>query len=126
MYLSKWLMVPAILWPAAAAAQDGSLTITLTDYAFAPAAIVLKANVPAHLRLANDAAKPHSFSAPEFFAAATLAPGDLAKVKRGTVELDGRQSLDLTVTPLRPGSYAVRCTHFLHAAMGMTGSITVQ
>ena len=110
------------------AAQDApqTVTVTLSDYAFAPGAIVLKANAPAHLHLVNETAKGHSFSAPEFFAASTLAPEDLAKIKNGTVDLDGGQSLDLTVTPLRPGSYGLRCTHFLHASMGMTGSITVQ
>src|SRR5271154_3121395 len=103
MHLQRLMMFLAVSSMTAppAAAQDASqtVTVTLTDYAFTPGVIVLKANTPAHLHLVNGAGKSHSFSAPEFFAASTLAPEDLAKVKHGTIDLDGGRSLDLTVTP---------------------------
>ena len=40
--------------------------------------------------------------------------------------LDGGQSADITLVPERPGTYPLRCTHFMHSAFGMRGSITVQ
>jgi uncharacterized cupredoxin-like copper-binding protein len=118
----------ALLWPIAdASAQTAApITITLTDYAFAPASFDLKAGTTYQLHLVNNSSKGHNFSAPEFFAASQIAPEDMAKVKNGTVELADGQSADIAVTPGRAGTYAFVCTHFMHKTMGMHGEITVQ
>jgi len=100
--------------------------VTLTSYAFAPSMISLKANVPVRLHLVNNATKSHNFYAPEFFAASTIAPADKSKVVDGGVDLDDGQTVDLTITPTRSGSYHLECTHFLHAMLGMTAQIKVQ
>lgn len=110
-------------------AQGQSLTpvnITLSSYAFAPGEIDLKAGTAYRLHFVNSASKGHNFSAPEFFAAAEIAPEDQDKVRKGLVELDSGQSVDITITPTRPGTFALECTHFMHEAMGMHGSIVVQ
>ena len=110
-----------------AQAQDAQIvTVTLTSYAFTPNAIDLKANVPVKLHLINSAEKGHNFSAPEFFAASAIAPADQSKIEDGAVEVDGGQSVDVTVTPGKPGRYDLKCTHFMHTTLGMTGTITVQ
>jgi len=108
-------------------AQTGAepINIALSDYAFAPAALSLKAGTAYHLHFTNAGSKDHDFTAPEFFAASQVAPEDQAKIKRGTVEIDKGKDVDVTVTP-SAGNYKVNCTHFMHSAMGMHGTITVQ
>jgi len=115
------------IWSASASAQNApeTLTVTLSSYAFAPDSITLRAGVPVRLHLVNSADKGHSFSAPEFFAAASVAPADQSKVENGEVEVDPGQSVDLSVTPARAGTYSLDCSHFLHAIMGMRGHIAV-
>jgi plastocyanin len=124
-------IIPAILAIAAfasgAAAQSmAPVTISLSDYAFAPNALTLNVGAPTRLQFTNSASKGHSFSAPEFFAASQIAADDQAKVKNGTIEVAGGQTIEVTVTPGRAGSYALNCTHFMHSTMGMHGTIIVQ
>jgi plastocyanin len=102
------------------------ISITLTNYAFTPSTLDLKAGVTYHMHFINAGSKDHNFDAPEFFAAAKIAPEDEAKVEKGLVALDGGQSVDITVTPDYPGTFPVECTHFMHKMMGMRGNITVQ
>ncbi len=121
-------IVVLLLAAAAAQAQPAPQTInvSLTSYAFSPSTITLKAGNTYRLHLSDDASKGHNFSAPEFFAASTVAPEDQARIKDGAVELDGGEAADITVTPQKPGTYPLRCTHFMHSMMGMTGQIIVQ
>jgi plastocyanin len=114
-------------WASIAQAQtDNLINISLTNYAFTPGAITLQAGTAYHLHFINSGSKDHNFSAPDFFAAAQIAPEDQAKVAKGLVALESGQSVDVTVTPARSGTFAVECTHFMHGMMGMHGTITVQ
>ncbi len=110
----------------ALAQTDNLINISLTDYAFTPATIALKAGTAYHLHFINSGSKGHNFSAPEFFAASQVAPEDQTKVVKGLVALESGQSVDVAVTPGAAGTFAVECTHFMHKMMGMHGSITVQ
>ena len=103
-----------------------SLTITLSNYAFTPNALALQAGMTYQLHFTNSGSRDHNFSAPAFFAATEIAPGDQGKVQKGSVEVPSGQSVDITLTAGQPGSYPVECTHFMHKSMGMHGSITVQ
>jgi len=120
------LAVPLAPMASALAQTATPISITLTDYAFTPGALNLKAGISYQIHFVNNGSKGHSFSAPEFFAASQVAPEDMAKVKNGVVELDDGQSADVTITPGRAGVYAFTCTHFMHKMMGMHGEITVQ
>ena len=102
------------------------ISITMTNYAFTPDALNLKAGTTYHMHFINSGSKDHNFSAPEFFAAAQIALEDQAKVTKGLVALEGGQSVDITVTPGQPGTFSVACTHFMHKMMGMHGNIVVQ
>lgn len=126
--LTRLFFLAALLAPASAAlAQtDNLINISLTNYAFTPNAITLKAGTTYHLHFINSGSKDHNFSAPEFFAASAVAPEDEAKVKKGLVGLESGQSVDVTLTPGRAGTYPVECTHFMHKMMGMHGNITVE
>lgn len=117
-----------------AAAQDPSGTawssvetveIKLFNYRFMPDTLTLRQGQAYRLHLVN-AGGDHSFSAPEFFAAAQIAPEDAGAIAKGEVELADGETRDIRVIPQRAGAYDFRCTHFLHAPMGMRGRITVQ
>lgn len=112
-------------WAQDAQAGAETITISLSDYAFAPAALNLKAGTAYHLHFTNAGSRDHDFTAPEFFAASQVTPEDQAKLKRGTVAIDKGKDVDVTVTP-GAGNYKVTCTHFMHSMMGMHGTITVR
>lgn len=103
-----------------------AVNISLTNYAFTPSAINLKAGTTYRMHFTNDGSKGHNFNAPQFFAASQIARGDESKIDDGSVELDPGQAVDITVTPNRAGTYSLDCTHFLHSMLGMHGNITVQ
>ena len=118
-------LIVTLLTAGAQAQTAEQRNISLTDYAFTPAEISLKAGTAYHLHFTNAGSKEHDFTAPEFFAAAQIAPDDQAKVKKGKITLDKGQEIDVTVTPAA-GIYKVTCTHFMHSMMGMHGTIAVE
>lgn len=123
--LSLFSLVLAL--PAAAVAQPAPrpVEVQLSSFAFTPAAISLRAGEPIVLRLSNNGRGGHNFSAPEFFAAAQIAPGQNVTMRNGAIEVPSHQTVALRLTPAR-GSYRLRCTHTLHSSFGMRGSINVQ
>jgi len=120
------LAIPLVPMADAMAQDVTPISITLTNYAFTPNALNLKAGTTYHMHFINSGTKDHNFSAPDFFAVSQIAPEDQAKVEKGLVALEAGQSLDITVTPSHPGTFVVECTHFMHKMMGMHGSIVVQ
>jgi plastocyanin len=99
-----------------------TVEVQLSSFDYAPSTIRLKAGEPVVLRLVNTGKGGHNFAAPQFFAAAGGVSGP---VQRGRVEVGGHQSADVRLTPAR-GTYKLKCTHTLHSAFGMTGSIVVE
>ena len=97
-------------------------TITLTSYAFAPAALRFAAGQPVTLNFVNQAGKGHDFTAPVFFAHARILAGS---APRGRIALKGGATATITLIPAA-GNYAAHCSHFLHSSFGMTGTIIVQ
>jgi plastocyanin len=109
----------------AQAPQPAIVTVTMTNFKFNPATIQLRAGTPTILHLVNDASGGHSFSAPEFFSAAEVAPASQPLVRDGTVQVAKHSAVDIALTPAA-GEYALKCTHTLHAAFGMKGTIVVR
>ena len=120
------VLVPLGGMDGAMAQTATQISITLTDYAFTPGTLDLKAGTAYQLHFVNSGSKDHNFSAPEFFAAAQIAADNQTKLSKGIVELGSGKSVDITVTPGSAGTYAVECTHFMHKMMGMHGNIVVQ
>ena len=117
--------VVALLCPASVAAQT-RLTVSLTNYAFTPSTLDLKAGETYRIHFSNDSDKSHDFTAREFFQSSAVDPGDKAELEDGEeVELESGQSVDITLTPNRAGTYPATCTHFLHSMLGMNGKIVV-
>lgn len=119
--LALLLASPAIL-SAQAPSAPRVIEVRLSNFDFSPSAITLPAGRPVVLHLVNEGGGGHNFSAPQFFAAAADVSGP---VRRGAVEVPGRQSVDIRLTPAR-GTYRLKCTHTLHSAFGMNGQIVVE
>lgn len=102
-----------------------AVEVVLSDFRFTPAALELKAGERVMLHFSNQGSGGHSFSAPDFFAAATIDPASAPLVAKGKVEVKKGASVDVTLVPAK-GKYPLRCTHFLHGAFGMKGSIEVR
>lgn len=97
--------------------------VRLKNFAFTPSTLHLRPGVPVVLRLV-DTSGSHSFSAPELFAASTLDPATVALIRDGKVEVP-EGGVELHLTPNTPGEYAFHCTHLMHSAFGMKGTIIV-
>lgn len=97
--------------------------VMLSNFAFAPRSLHLKAGQPYVLHFTNAGSGGHNFSAPEFFASAQYPSG--VGPDDGVVELHKGASADVSLVPVA-GQYKLKCSHFLHATMGMTGDIVVE
>jgi plastocyanin len=89
-----------------------------------PEQIRLKAGVPIRLRLDNESDGGHTFSAPTFFAASSFRPGS-SFPSNDTVEVGSHQTVEIALVPGTPAAYPLECTHFLHSAFGMNGTVEV-
>jgi plastocyanin len=108
----------------AVAGETETIIVRLSNFAFEPEHLRLKAGVPVRLRLVNDSDGGHDFSAPEFFAASVVLPGFLAPAN-GELAVVSHQAVEVALVPHTPGTYRVECTHFLHSLFGMHGTIEV-
>lgn len=116
----------AAAFPAfAQAPQPSTVSVTLSNFKFDPATVQLRAGAPTILHLVNSASGGHSFSAPQFFAAARVTPASQALVKNGTVDVPKHSAVDVELTPAA-GQYPLKCSHMLHSTFGMKGSIVVR
>ncbi|HEX3346626.1 MAG TPA: cupredoxin domain-containing protein [Acetobacteraceae bacterium] len=124
------LLTIASLVPIAASPQSvrapeaATITIRLSSFAFTPERIRLRVGVPVHFHLQNESSGGHDFSAPALFSASVVTSGLVPS--DGTVEVSAGTSVDITLVPRTPGTYQIRCTHFLHSLFGMTGTIFVE
>lgn len=106
--------------------QAETVEIDLTNFAFAPAQLQLKPGVVYRLRFVNKTSGGHDFTAKAFFDAAAIDPEDEAAVHNGMVMLAGNKSADIRLMAPKAGRYEARCTHFMHAGLGMKGEVIVQ
>ena len=107
------------------AAQPITAAVDLTNFKFTPAQVELKANLPTILQLRNDSSGAHSFSAPAFFAAARVDPASVRLIQKGKIEVPAHATVQVALTPTA-GQYPLKCSHPLHAAFGMKGTIIVR
>jgi uncharacterized cupredoxin-like copper-binding protein len=112
--------------PASAAPADQQIDVALSNFSFAPNMLHLQRNTSYTLHLMNTASGGHSFSAPQLFAAAQIAPEDSGKIANGRIEIPAGQAVDIHLTPMTAGSYAIVCTHFLHQSFGMHGTAIIE
>lgn len=123
----------AALLAGTSAAADGAvdwsraetLDVQLRSFEFSPNQIQLRAGAAYRLRLINNTSGGHDFASSGLFAAVRLAPEDAALVKDGEVDVPKQSTVELRFVAETPGTYKLKCTHFMHAAMGMTGTATI-
>lgn len=126
------LLLVLLLAPAAVAAQQVSwsdaetVTVTLSNFAFAPERIELDHGRTYRLHLVNAASGGHNFVARDFFAGATVAPADRERIVNGKIEVPAGGSVDVRLMPPEAGRFDLHCSHFGHSAFGMTGEIVVR
>jgi uncharacterized cupredoxin-like copper-binding protein len=101
-----------------------TVTVRLTDFDFVPSDLTFGSAQPVKLMLVNDGSGVHDFSAPAFFAAASLRQGSAAPAG-GKVSVSKGQSAEIDLVPGAAGKYPLTCTEFLHEMLGMTGTIAV-
>ncbi|KLE36128.1 hypothetical protein AAW00_05440 [Aurantiacibacter luteus] len=118
-------LTPQIAPASTAFAQAQRIEVTLSNFAFAPQTLSLRAGQPVVLVLTNASNGGHNFAAPDFFAATQIAQSDAAVIADGQVEVAANSSVELRLVP-RAGAYDVECTHFGHSIRGMIGSIVVR
>jgi plastocyanin len=107
-----------------AASATETITVRLSNFAFDPGHLRLKAGVPVRLRLVNESGGGHDFSAPAFFSASSVLPGG-STPSNGEMAVGSHQTVEIALMPRMPGTYRVECTHFLHSFFGMHGTVEV-
>jgi plastocyanin len=117
-------LAPLLFVLTAAAPAGQRVDVALSNFAFTPATIELTHGQSYVLHLSSKGG--HSFAARAFFAAATMAPADRARITDGKIELEGGENVDIRFTAPKAGVYPIKCTHFLHAGFGMTGKFVVR
>jgi plastocyanin len=108
----------------APASEIKTITVRLSNFAFDPDHLRLKAGVPIRLRLVNESNGGHDFSAPAFFAASGFLPGSPV-APNGEVAVGSHQTVEVALVPRAAGTYHLECTHFLHSFFGMHGTVEV-
>jgi plastocyanin len=106
--------------------QSTDVSIAMSNFAFAPSHIVLQRGKPYRLHFVNDSSDGHTFKAPELFDAAIIAPDARSKIEDGAIDVAKHTTLDVALVPTTAGHYAVECSVFLHAMMGMTADVVVE
>jgi uncharacterized cupredoxin-like copper-binding protein len=104
-----------------------TVQVQLANFSFTPKTIVLDHGHSYVLRLVNAASGGHDFTAPQFFAAASVAAADRSKVTEGEVEVPAGKEIDIHLTaPGSAGRYKLKCSHTFHKMFGMSGEIVVR
>ena len=122
------LLIAALAEPATAApdwSRPARVEVELDNFSYRPKTIRLRAGQPVLLRLVNSSSSGHDFTAPRFFAAATVRPQDQATIGRGSIEVRGKGSREVMLVP-RAGRYPLKCGHAFHKMFGMSGTIVVE
>lgn len=121
-----------LLWLSTQHAVDAQVagpqlvSVELSNFEFSPNTLTFEHGRTYRLHLTNTSSGGHDFTAPEFFAGSTIDKGDRKFVVDGKIRLSAGQSVDITLTPREPGTYKLHCSHFMHGAFGMHGTITVR
>ncbi len=108
-----------------------TVTVTMTEYAFSPSRVLLKAGTPTKLVLRNEGKEHHYFVAEKFFGtiATRKVQGSDGEVKTPLLtaaEVYAGKSLEWFLVPTEKGTFDLVCTVKGHADRGMKGTIEVR
>jgi len=109
-----------------------TITVTMTDYAYNPAAVGFRLGVPYKLVIENKGSQKHYFTAEGFFRAIATrklqsnTDGEVKAPYFSAIEVYPGRSLDLYFIPVKTGSYPLICTIEGHTDLGMKGEIRIE
>ncbi len=108
-----------------------TVTVTLSEFRFAPARLSFQGGIPYRLRLRNVGTRDHTFVTPGFFQAIAAeklvsADGEAARPYLQSIAVPPGVEKELFFVPVKTAVYGVKCTVFLHESFGMEGKITVR
>lgn len=108
-----------------------TVTVTLSEFQFAPARLSFQSGVPYRLRLRNAGTRDHVFVSPGFFRAIAAeklvsADGEIARPYLQSIAVPPGAGKELFFVPVKTAVYGMKCTVFLHESFGMEGKITVR
>jgi uncharacterized cupredoxin-like copper-binding protein len=112
--------------------KQDTITVTLSDFAFAPETLVFREGIPTRLVIENRGNQKHYFTAEDFFRAIATrkvqsnTDGEIKAPYFTAIEVYPGRSLDLYFIPVTRGTYPLRCTIPGHAELGMKGKIRIQ
>lgn len=121
-------LAPMLVFAGGAFAQPGkpiAIDVQLSEFSFAPAQLDLNSGQAYLLRLTNSGKHAHDLSAKAFFQTAALDPGASAKIDHGEIDVPEGQTVEVELTPGKPGSYEMHCSRPMHSMLGMKGKIVV-
>jgi len=111
---------PAVDWASARV-----VTVKMVDDKFVPDRLVFQRGIAYRLRMENDGADIHDFTAPEFFDAITIRnPEVLERTRKDEVSLQPKEQKDLYFVARKPGRYKLVCVN--HDWDNMVGAITIE
>lgn len=108
------------------AQQPTVLEVHLSSFRFTPNLVQLEHGRPYILRLVNDGGGGHDFTARDFFTASLMTSAERAQVTNGEIEVPSGQVREIRLTAPNAGTYALKCSHTFHKALGMKGKIIVR
>jgi uncharacterized cupredoxin-like copper-binding protein len=101
-----------------------SVEVVMVDYRFIPDHLTFQHGVHYRLHLENHGSETHEFTAPTFFATATIGNPGVLSNEHSEVLMQPGDKKDVFLTPRTPGTYDLRCAD--HDWYGMVGGITVK
>jgi uncharacterized cupredoxin-like copper-binding protein len=116
--------LPLVLAATASKPEPVSVEVVMVDYRFIPDHLTFQHGVHYRLHLENHGSETHEFTAPTFFAAATIDNPDVLSNEHSEVLMQPGDKKDVFLTPRTPGTYDLRCAD--HDWYGMVGGITVK
>jgi len=128
MRIASFIILPlALMASSSVSGQAPALVeVHLSNFRFTPRTLVFQHGQPYTLRLVNRAGGGHDFTAPEFFARASVAPASRALVEGGEVEVPPGQVREIRLVAPPAGTYRLKCSHSFHKFFGMSGNIIVR
>ncbi len=108
-----------------------TVTVTLSEFRFAPARLSFRSGVPYRLRLRNAGTQGHTFVSPGFFRAIAAeklvsTDGEFVRPYLQSIAIPPGAEKELFFVPVKTAVYGVKCTVFLHESFGMEGKFTIR
>ncbi len=104
--------------------KAAAVAVVMTEYRFTPHELNFRHGVAYRLRLENQGAELHEFTAPAFLAAIDLRDAAVLATAKNEVIVGPHSAKEVYFVARQPGRYALSCAD--HDWAGMEGVITIE